>query len=174
MIIIEITSAIYIVWCFFNYHRNPRAQSTRSQRVGNQAEGAWRVSPAHLPPGCCAVCRPPRHAGSYAGEGCHYGERVQCFPVHRALRQCARVCRPYKKKSQRGETVCTSYVNNVWSHQPKRLILIIILWWPWWITVESAEQPRAVSYTLTPPSFMYRHAHTSFVHMTRGVFSDGW
>lgn len=139
---------------YFNIHRDTGAESTRSQRVGNQAEGARRVSPAHLPPGRCAVCRPPRHTGSHAREGRHYGELVKHPLVHRAPRLRCR-----SLKGQRAETVCTRYVTNVWSQQPERVLLIIILWWPWSITLESAEQPQAVSSTLTLPSFTHTGIH---------------
>lgn len=59
-----------------------------------------------------------------------------------------------------------------------RLVLIIIFWWPWSITLATAEQPRAgpVSFcAFTIPSFTYKHTHThSSLTWPEGCFTDGW
>jgi len=133
----QITRRPYLTALVSN--RNARAESLRLWRAGEQAEGAWGVSPANLPPGGRAVCGPPRHSGSHAREGRHNGERVSrpCI-CDIGSAQCVK-----KPSGENQSSCCTCLVNNVWSHLAVRLVRVIILWWPWSITLETTEQPQA-------------------------------
>lgn len=49
--------------------RHPRAQRSRAEGAGEQAEGAGGVPPSHLPPGGRAVCGLARHPGRMQEKG---------------------------------------------------------------------------------------------------------
>lgn len=156
---------------FWKSNRNPRAEPPWSQRAGNQTKGAWGVPPADLPPGGRAVRWPPRHPRSHAREGRYNGEHfLKCFPA--AVWARGMWITSKKPKGDYRSSCCrTCLVNNVWSHRAVRLVLIIIFWWPWSITLESAEQPRAGPISSSAPSQSHlsgTRIHT-LTHMARGV-----
>ena len=65
----------------------------------------------------------------------------------------------------------TCLVNNVWSHQAERLVLIIIFWWPWSITLATTEQPQAgpIPFCGFNPIF-HMETYIHFAHMTSRMF----